>query len=120
MIKLRDNIDPEILRNFGFQKGKEFFGKEKWCGNGIGYEYQSEWFMKFLRMDEETGELGENGDIYYSEGDIPMIQMVFRTDFKNRDLFIDATPAGTYHISDFDMVMETIVKLTEAGIIEIG
>ena len=37
---LRQGVNPEVLRDFGFKPGREFFGEERWCGDGIGYGYQ--------------------------------------------------------------------------------
>lgn len=28
-LKLKDEVNPEILRNFGFRLGREYFGNEK-------------------------------------------------------------------------------------------
>lgn len=124
-IRLKNDVNPEELRKFGFVQGKECFGKERWCGNGIGYEYQGEWYHKFLTQDPETFEYGDNFErIAYtdSEYDIPMVHITFRTGKKcNNDLYIDCAPSGTYHIggSDLDIISETIFKLTQAGLVEI-
>lgn len=124
-IRLKDGVNPEELRKFGFKKGSEFFGKERWCGDGVGYGYQAEWYHKFLTEDEETGEYSDSiGKIAYTdeEYDIPMVQISFRIGDNNRnDLYIDCAPSYTYHIggSDLDIVAETIYKLTQAGLIEI-
>lgn len=58
--------------------------------------------------------------IYYADDDYdqPMVQITVRTE--NRDLWIDCTPSGTYHIGgeELDVVVETIMQLTEAGLLE--
>ena len=124
-IRLKDGVNPEELRKFGFKKGSEFFGKERWCGDGVGYGYQEEWYHKFLTEDEETGEYSDSiGKIAYTdeEYDIPMVQISFRIGDNNRnDLYIDCAPSCTYHIggSDLDIVAETVFNLTQAGLIEI-
>ena len=122
-LRLKEGINPEVLRDFGFHLGKEDFGKERWCGYGIGYQQQANWYHKFLMFDEETGELNtSSGKIMYTgeEFDIPMVQMTFRIGNGN-DLYIDCAPSYTYHIggSDLDIVAETIFALTQAGLLEI-
>lgn len=126
-LRLKAGVDPEILRNFGFVQGKEMFGKERWCGDGQGYAYQAEWYHKFLRFDEDTGEMGDfdNPDckIAYTdpEFDIPMVHISFRIGERyNNDLYIDCAPKGTYHIggSDLDIVTNTLFKLIQAGLLE--
>lgn len=118
---LRQGVNPEVLRDFGFKPGREFFGKERWCGDGIGYEYKADWYHKFLRIDEETGLPSEDGKISYTDNefDIPMVQMSFRIG-KWNDLYIDCAPSCTYHIGgdDLDVVTDTIYDLIQAGIVE--
>lgn len=119
---LKQGVNPEVLRDFGFMLGREFFGKERWCEDGIGYEYQADWYHKFLRIDEDTGLYGETGDIAYTddEFDIPMVHMSFRIGGGLNDLYIDCAPSCTYHIGgdDLDVVTDTIYDLIQAGIVE--
>lgn len=118
---LRQGVNPEVLRDFGFKPGREFFGKERWCGDGIGYEYQADWYHKFLRIDEDTGLYGEIGDIAYTDNefDIPMVHMSFHIGGLN-DLYIDCAPSGTYYIGgdDLDVITDTIYDLIQAGLVE--
>lgn len=121
-LRLKEGINPDILRKYGFHLGKEDFGKERWCGDGGGYQYQAEWYHKFLTFDEDTGEYGENiGGIAYTddEFDIPMVQISFRTDNKN-DLYIDCAPSCTYHIGgdELDIITDTIFQLTQDQLLE--
>lgn len=121
-LKLKESVNPEILRDYGFHLGKEDFGKERWCGDGLGFQYQAEWYHKFLRLDEETGEYNSvTGKIIYTDDelDIPMVQISFRIG-KGNDLYIDCAPSGTYHIEgrDLDIITETIYDLTQAGFLE--
>lgn len=120
-LKLKNDVNPEILREYGFVIGREHFGKEKWCGNGIGYEYQANWYHKFLTVDYDTGEVGDEfGDIAYSDdSEIPMVHMSFRVG-SGDDLYIDCAPSCTYHIGgdELDIITDTIYELIEAGLIE--
>lgn len=124
MLRLKDGVNPERLRDFGFHLGKEDFGKERWCGDGSGYTYMAEEYHKFLMYDEETGFNGKGiGTIAYTdkEFDIPMVHMSFQIG-KNGDnsLYIDVAPSCTYHIGgdELDVVTDTIFQLIEAGLIE--
>jgi hypothetical protein len=122
-LKLRDGINPDILRKYGFHLGKEDFGKERWCGDGIGYEYQADWYHKFLTCNEDTGEYGEGlGKIAYTDDDfdVPMVQISFRTDRQN-ELYIDCAPSScTYHIegNELEIIVDTIFQLTQDQLLE--
>ncbi len=120
-LKLKGGVNPEILRNYGFHLGKEDFGKERWCGNGIGYQYQADWYHKFLLVDEEVGYNASIGEIAYTDEnfDIPMVKISFRIGDGN-DLYIDCAPCCTYHIGgdELDIVAETIFALTQVGLLE--
>lgn len=124
-LRLKESINPEILRGYGFHLGHEDFGKERWCGDGIGYQYQADWYHKFLTYDEETGEYGEGlNEIAYTDNefDIPMVHMAFRTGERfNNDLYIDCAPSCMYHIggNELDIVAKTIFALTQAGLLEV-
>lgn len=115
IIKIKDNIDLEELRKFGFKKGIEWAEAGERCLKGIGYKYQHEWWHKFL-MDEED----ETKIAYISkEYDIPSVQISIGTE--KREIYIEVAVEGTYNIggSDLDVVTETIMRLTEAGFLEI-
>lgn len=120
-LKLKEGVNPEVLRDYGFHLGKEDFRKERWCGDGIGYQYQADWYHKFLLVDEEIGYNSSIGEIAYTdeEFDIPMVQISFRIGNGN-DLYIDCAPSCTYHIGgdELDIVAETIFALTQAGLLE--
>ena len=114
MIKIKDNVDLEELRKYGFKPGKEWADSGERCLDGSGYKYQHEWWHKFL-MDEED----ENKIAYINEDyDIPCIQISIRTEY--RDIYIDVAVEGTYHIggSDLDVITKTIMDLANAGLIE--
>ena len=110
-IRLKKNVNPEILRNYGFRKGKEWADAGEPCISGIGHEYLQNGYHKYM-MDEE-----ESDHIYYADGEIPMVDIWLK---ENGVFDIDCTPCGTYHIGgqDLDIVTDTICKLANDGIIE--
>lgn len=119
-LKLKDDVRPESLRDFGFRLGREYFGNEKWCGDGCGFEYQADWYHKFLTVDWDTGEFGDGfGNIAYADDNIPMVHMMFRIGNHN-DLYIDCAPSCTYHIGgdELNIVADTIYELVNAGLVD--
>lgn len=121
-LKLKNGVNPEVLRNYGFSLGKEFFGKERWCGNGCGYQCEAEWYHKFLRIDRDTGEYSENPDYpiaYTDEEFVPMVHIALRIG-DGDDLYIDCAPLSTYNIcgDELDIVSNTIYDLVSAGLME--
>lgn len=59
-LRLKSGVNPDVLRKYGFHLGKEDFGKERWCGDGSEYQYQAEWYHKFLTRDWDTGLVGDD------------------------------------------------------------
>lgn len=113
---LKKGIDPEILKKYGFKTGKEWAKKER-CLQGSGYEYQHNWYHKFL-MDEEEPDKILYADEQYDQ---PLVEITIRIGEEyNNDLYIDCTPSGTYHIGGYelDIVAETIYDLVKDGILE--
>lgn len=111
--KIKNDVDLDELRKFGFKTGREWADAGERCLQGSGFEYMHEWWHKFL-MDEED----ENRIAYISEEyDIPKVQISVRTNFR-RDIYIDVAVEGTYHTSELDVVIETIYQLTQAGLLE--
>ena len=54
MIKLKDGINPEVLRKYGFKPGKEFSFKERRFDYNIGVAgdwFKEDWFK--FEMDPE-------------------------------------------------------------------
>ena len=112
-LKIKDNVDLEELRKYGFKLGKEYADAGERCLVGSGYGYQHNWWHKFF-MDPDVPER-----IYYADDnyDQPLVQIMVRD---NRSIYVDCTPSGTYHIGgeELDIVLETIMELTEAGLLE--
>lgn len=116
MIRLKDGIDINVLREFGFKSGAEWrevdnrsFGA--YCGNDRA-------FYKF-HMDPENPD-----QINYIEDDTDVAVCELSFVPGNDDiirLFIDAAPTCTYHVDTYDwdgLVENTIYDLTMAGVIE--
>lgn len=114
-IRLKSGVDPEVLRQFGFKTGKEWADRGERCLEGIGYEYQHNWYHKFAMNPDDPEK------IYYADEDYdqPLVEITFRTGDFN-DLYIECVPSGTYHIggSDLDIIGDTLYDLFNAGIIE--
>lgn len=114
-IRLKEGVNLEKLRKFGFLPGKEWADRGERCLEGVGYAYQHNWWHKF-KMEEDNPNKIEYADDEYDQ---PSVSMCFRVGNGN-DLYIDCTPSCTYHIggSDLDIVSETIYELTLAGLVE--
>lgn len=122
VLKLRDGISPETLREYGFKPGKEFFGKERCVVTGLDTSIRQNGYHKFLTQDSDTYEYGDGFDeIAYTdeEFDIPMVQMSFKIG-DGDNLYIDCAPSCTYHIGgvEMDIIADTIYQLTCDGLIE--
>lgn len=113
-IKIKDNVDLNQLREFGFRLGKEWADAGERCLEGIGYQYQHGWWHKFLMDPDDKSKILYADDDY----DQPLVRITVRTEY--RDLYVDCTPSGTYHIGgeDLDIILETIYDLAKAGLIE--
>ncbi|MBS4958166.1 MAG: hypothetical protein KHZ99_14110 [Clostridium sp.] len=116
-LKLKEGIDKEKLKKYGFKTGKEWAEQGERCLKGEGYKYQHDWYHKFL-MDEE-----DSNKIMYAdeEYDQPIVHISIRIGENfNNDLYIDCTPSGTYHIggSELDIVTETVFDLVNDGLLE--
>lgn len=113
-VKIKEGVELEELRKYGFKTGKEWADAGERCMAGAGYSYQHGWYHKFSMVEDDSEH------IYYpdDEYDQPMVQITVRTE---RDLYVDCTPCGTYHIggSDLDIVLETVLELTQAGMLEV-
>ena len=47
MLKIKDDIDLNELRKFGFKTGKEWADSGERCLQGGGFEYMHGWWHKF-------------------------------------------------------------------------
>lgn len=116
-LKLKENINPEILRKYGFLTGKEWAEKGERCLVGIGHEYEYSWYHKFLMNPDELEKISYMDD----DNDIPTISITIRTDKDhNNDLYISCAISDSYHIEGYelDFVSETIFDLVKDDILE--
>ena len=115
-LRLKEDVDPEILRKYGFKTGKEWADAGERCLEGPGCETYHPWYHKFL-MDKEHPEKIAYTDEEY---DLPMVQISIRIGvfFKN-DMYVDCSPCDTYHIggSELDILLETIFDMVNDGIL---
>lgn len=115
MIKLKDGINPEVLRKYGFKPGEAFFFKER------RFDYSTkeaeDWFK--FEMDPE-----EPDKILYADSDydFAMVEMCFCKRYDNNSyiLYIDCAPSCTYHIggSELAIIENTLFDLITDGIVE--
>lgn len=116
-LRLKEGVNPEILRNYGFKTGREWAEQGERCLQGKGHEYMYGWYHKFL-MDEEDVDEIQYAD---EEFDQPVVKITIRAEEKyNNDLYVDCVPWGTYHIggSELDVLQETLFDLISDGILE--
>lgn len=127
-IVLAEGHDITELRKYGFKPGSEYFGKERWCGDGSGYGYQADWWHAFLTYDPETWEMLDDpnqGEILYAQDDIPTLQLTFRTFPENPamrpDLYIDAAVSSTYHVGgdELGLIPLLVIDMLRDGVIDI-
>lgn len=52
-LRVKEGIDLEVLREYGFKTGKEWSDAGERCLAGIGYAYQHGWYHKFLMDADE-------------------------------------------------------------------
>lgn len=115
MIKLKDGIDPSVLKSFGFQTREEVNSECE--ANNTCFNVSEDGYYKFLRYDEDDPNAGQI--IYDSYNYIANVCMHFMTD---RRLWIEVAPIATYHLEgkELDVVTDTIFNLVTAGIVEIA
>lgn len=119
MLKIKDNVSLEILRNYGFKTGKEWADSGERCLVGTGYEYlHNRWFKFRMDIDEETGELTDRIMYTNEEYDIPMVEISVIPE--TRSIYLDLAPSCTYHIDgdELDVATDTLFQLISDGLVE--
>lgn len=109
MLKLKENVDFEELRKYGFKPGKEWAKTERCTGE---YHATYDWWLKYLMDEEEPEKVAYTSDEY----DIPCVGIGI---MPSRVVYIDYSVESTYHIggSDVDIVNDTLFDLITAGLL---
>lgn len=91
ILKLKDGVDVESLRKYGFKTGKEWAAQGERCFlPEVGMSYQYEWFHVFAMDEEEPEKIAYTSD----EFSIPRMQLYVR----DRHVCCSCSVEGTYHI----------------------
>lgn len=113
ILKLKDGVDVESLRKYGFKTGKEWAAQGERCFlPEVGMSYQYEWFHVFAMDEEEPEKIAYTSD----EFSIPRMQLYVR------DLHVccSCSVEGTYHIDNDDMepLFTVLFNMITDGILE--
>lgn len=106
MLKVKDNIPFEKLRDYDFKP------MEEWGEDGINVYPRKGSYLIFMMDPDEGG-------VMYAEDDLPMCYI--EIDPETRRLWCEAMPCCTYHIGgdELDIITDTIYKMTLDGILEV-
>lgn len=110
MLRLKENVDFEELRKYGFKPSKEWAETERCTGE---YHATNGWWLKYAMDEEEPEKVAYISDEY----DIPCVELGIRPN--DRSIWVDYSVEGTYHIggSEVDMVNDTLFDLITAGLL---
>ena len=106
MLKVKDYLPLEELREYGFRPWEE------WGEIDMNICPSKGSYLIFA-MDPDEDE------VMYAEDDLPACYI--EIDPESRRLWCEGIPCGTYHISgwELDIITDTIYKMTQDGILEI-
>lgn len=76
MLKIKDDIDLNELRKFGFKTGKEWADSGERCLQGGGFEYMHGWWHKFLMDEEDENKIAYDVDKVVEELDAYITKLV--------------------------------------------
>ena len=113
ILKLKDGVDVESLRKYGFKTGKEWAAQGERCFlPEVGMSYQYEWFHVFAMDEEEPEKIAYTSD----EFSIPRMQLYVR----DRHVCCSCSVEGTYHIDNDDMepLFTVLFDMITDGILE--
>lgn len=109
MYYIKKDVDLKSLEKYGFKIGREIPDNERWICND--YERDDYWLIPMIP--------GEPEKVFYSDDafDQPIWSIHIQS---NRDVWIDCTPSGTYHIDNYDMeeMFYALRCMIKDGIIE--
>lgn len=106
---LKKEINPEILRDYGFKTGKEWGALGVKGISGEGYEYCENWFYKLKLRPTDRADVTSEGE--------PRVSLCVRND---RSFYAECIPEYSYHVSGSELstITDTIFDLVTAGLIE--
>lgn len=115
-LKIKTGADLERLREFGFAPGEELAQTPQFGEYFEGRGYQLPWWHKFEEDPDRPG--WPNCD----EDGLPLVHAWVDTRDGKNLLWFDVVPCCTYHaeMSDLDLITDTVLGLTRAGLIEDG
>lgn len=115
-LKIKTSADLERLREFGFVPGEELAHTPQFSEYFDGRGYQLPWWHKFEEDPDNPG--WPNCD----EDGLPLVHAWVDTRDEKNLLWFDVVPCCTYHagMSDLDLITDTVLNLTRAGLIEGG
>ena len=116
ILKLKDGVDVESLRKYGFKTGKEWAAQgDRYFLPEVGMSYQYEWFHVFAMDEEEPEKIAYTSD----EFSIPCMHLYVR----DRHVCCSCSVEDTYHIDNdameplftvlFDMITDGILEKAE-------
>ena len=109
-LELKDSVDFEQLREYGFKPGREYKDYERLICND--WEYDNYFYFKTA--------CGNPDEVLVSEDtEHPLVSM--EVDKRHRTIYIDAEPDCTYHISSLDIaeVLNIIALMVKDDLIEV-
>ena len=109
MYYIKKDVDLKLLEKYGFKIGREIPDNKRFICND--QERDDYWLIPMIP--------GEPEKVFYS--DVAFDQPIWSIHIqRNRDVFIDCTPSGTYHIDNYDIeeMFYALRCMIKDGIIE--
>jgi hypothetical protein len=99
MYRLKSGVKPEDLRKYGFKTAKEWADCKRWCANDYWFD---DMFLIPTNPDFPYDPHYADEDFDQLLWEIHIMPMDMATLHSNYTVFIDMTPASTYHIGNMD------------------
>ena len=118
MLKVKDDVDLSVLRNFGFTTGKEVKTEFDESNTSLVDDLSLDSWFKFFRYEDDHYNKDISGRII-QDNDVAEVSIQILAD--SRRVWVEVAPIASYHVegSELDVVTDTIAQLAVAGIIEI-
>lgn len=107
MLKIKQTIQLDDLRKYGFKQGTEYPDNERCICND--YEREDFWLIS---MESDNPD-----EVEYAEEDLPLWSIHINTE---RRLWIECVPFGDFCINSFDIenMLHTLYQMISDGVIE--